>query len=283
MSIDSTWLRCPNCFADLSAVDERVYGCDHGHRFDRSKHGFLTLLPPKAPRTIGDDRAMLSDRAALLGSGAYRPIADVLADAVGAAAVSSASAEPRVADLGCGTGYYAAHHAARVPQAHVLLADRSPDAVRAALRSTPDATGVVLDLWRPLPLRDVSADVILNVFAPRNPSEFARILRPHGRLMVVVPRVDHLRELRDEGALLEVPAEKTTTVTQQLSTAGFVRRRSETVEYSLHADDTTRAQLIGMGPTARHATSHTDHDSPLAREVTVAVDVMAFVHSDGAR
>ena len=59
MSIDTTWLRCPNCLLHLDAVDDRTLGCDTGHRFDISKHGVVTLLPPKAPRTIGDDRAML--------------------------------------------------------------------------------------------------------------------------------------------------------------------------------------------------------------------------------
>ena len=82
MSIDSTWLRCPNCFLDLAEVDGNVFGCAAGHRFDRAKHGYLTLLPPKAPRTVGDDREMLRSRAALLDSGAYAPIAAAITDAV---------------------------------------------------------------------------------------------------------------------------------------------------------------------------------------------------------
>lgn len=273
MSIDSTWFRCPNCFTDLSPVDDRVYGCERGHRFDRSKHGYLTLLDPKAPRTIGDDREMLAARAALLGRGAYLPIAEELARM---ATPADAGERPRIADLGCGTGYYSARLGDAWPDSEFLLADRSAQAVRSALRAVPGATGVVLDIWRPLPLRADIADVVLNVFAPRNPSEFARILRPGARLVVVVPRADHLRELRELGSLLGIPAEKTETVTEQFAAVGLLRRKAARVQYSIEADSGTRALLAGMGPSAHHAASLADGSTVGSLEVTIAVDVLAF-------
>ncbi|GAA4375534.1 methyltransferase domain-containing protein [Agromyces bauzanensis] len=276
MSIDWTWLRCPNCFGDLSPVDDRAYGCDHGHRFDPSKHGYLTLLPPRAPRTTGDDREMLVSRAALLDRGAYRPIAEELARAALPANPGQAEVRLRVADLGCGTGYYSRFLSEALPDADFLLADRSPDAVRAALRAVPSASGVVLDIWRPLPLRDDVADVVLNVFAPRNPSEFARILRPGGRLVVVVPHVHHLRELRELGLLLDVPAQKAETVTDRLAAVGLVPRGAARVQYVLEADPDTRALLAGMGPSAHHAVSLAGRPAGGDLDVTIAVDVLAF-------
>ncbi|MBM7504735.1 methyltransferase domain-containing protein [Agromyces aurantiacus] len=281
MSIDSTWLRCPNCFSDLSPVGDRVFGCDHGHRFDRSKYGFLTLLPPKAPRTVGDDRDMLAARAALLGSGAYAPIADEVVRSIASCVARSDGERLRVADLGCGTGYYAERVAAATGDVDLLLADRSPDAVRAALRALPESTGVVLDIWRPLPLRDAGADVILDIFAPRNPGEFARVLRTHGTLVVVVPRATHLAELRAAGMLLDIPPEKSVTVSEQLAVAGIERRTARSVEYTLSADRATRALLAGMGPSAHHATSPAD-DHAEAVEVTVSVDVLTFGHAGSA-
>ncbi|HEY5861011.1 MAG TPA: methyltransferase domain-containing protein, partial [Actinomycetota bacterium] len=167
MSIDTTWLRCPNCLLDLSAIDDLVFGCPNGHRFDRARQGYLTLLPPRAPHTIGDDREMLAARVALLDHGAYSPIAEAVAAAAAAVPAMAPGAPARIADLGCGTGYYSAAVARTLPAATFLLADRSPDAVRISLRALPHATGVVLDLWRPLPIRDDTVDVALNVFAPR--------------------------------------------------------------------------------------------------------------------
>lgn len=275
MSIDSTWLRCPNCFADLSPVDDRVYGCGRGHRFDRSRHGYLTLLPPRAPRTVGDDREMLAARAAVLGRGAYLPIAEELARTA-FSADGPVSDRPRVADLGCGTGYYAERLSAARHEASFLVADRSPHAVRSALRAVPDATGVVLDIWRPLPLRDGVADVVLNVFAPRNPTEFARILRPGGRVVVVVPRADHLRELRSSGLLLDVPAEKANAVTEQLAAAGLVGIGAVPMQYVLPTDSDTRAMLAGMGPSAHHADSLSGMPVDGSADVTIAVDVLSF-------
>ena len=65
-------------------------------------------------------------------------------------------------------------------------------------------------MFRPYPLADQSVDAVLNMFAPRNPGEFHRVLRPNGSLIVVRPTVDHLAELR-----IDVDA-----ITEQLQTDG---------------------------------------------------------------
>ena len=283
MSIDSTWLRCPNCFLDISEVDTDVFGCTAGHRFDRAKHGYLTLLPPKAPRTIGDDREMLQARAALLDGGAYAPIAAAITAAVNAHRSRSSDDALHVADFGCGTGYYSAALAHAIPASTFLLADRSPEAVRTSLRTLPSATGVVMDLWRPLPLRDSVVDVALNVFAPRNAAEFARVLRPHGRLIVVVPTDAHLQELRNSGALLDVPAGKSDRVAEQLREAGLVLRTNTAVEYLFEADAATRGLLADMGPSAHHGDSLASSDPTVAEveafDVSVSVSVLTFEHA----
>lgn len=293
MSIDSTWLRCPNCFLDLSPVDDRTFGCAAGHRFDRAKHGYLTLLPPKAPRTIGDDPGMLSARADLLGSGAFAPISDALITAVRASLRppraqlgqnAAGSAPPlRVADLGCGTGHYSAELARAIPELELLLADRSPDAVRAGLRTLRSATGIVLDIWRPLPLRTDVADVVLNVFAPRNVEEFARILRPGGELLVVVPTERHLQELRRDGLVLDIPSGKSARLIEQFTGAGFALRSNTPIEYRLEASGPTRLQLADMGPSAHHADvlAHDDASEvssalDTTEPVTVSVELVSF-------
>jgi hypothetical protein len=142
------------------------------------------------------------------------------------------------------------------------------------------STGVVLDLWRPLPLRDAAADLAINVFAPRNPPEFARALRRHGHLVVVVPTAGHLNELRARGDLLDIPAGKSIQVTAQLRSAGFSEPRVSRVEYDAAIDAAQRAELVGMGPSAHHTSAAPDRsatgaDAPPER-VTVSVDVLVF-------
>ena len=84
----------------------------------------------------------------------------------------------------------------------------SPPRPCAARCGRRGSDGLVADTWRPLPLRDGCADAVITVFAPRNLPEFHRILRPDGRLIVVVPSGTHLRELRADGRALDVPADK---------------------------------------------------------------------------
>ena len=279
MSIDSTWLRCPNCLLPLSSVYEGVLGCDGGHRYDISRHGTVTLLPPRAPKTIGDTRGMLEARRDLLDSGLFAPIAESIV-AASIEGVPGVGGTLRIADLGCGSGYYAGRLAQALPSASFLVADRSPVAVRMATRTIPGSTGVVLDLWRPLPLCDTTADIAINVFAPRNPSEFARVIRRGGILIVVVPTTGHLRELRARGDLLDIPAGKSARVTAQFVSAGFSVPRAERVEYLASIDAAQRAELVGMGPSAHHASVSPENvasDAALLTElVTVSVDVLAF-------
>ncbi|MET4158173.1 methyltransferase domain-containing protein [Agromyces sp. PvR057] len=234
---------------------------------------------------------MLTARAALLDSSLYGPICETVADlATPAPRLPAESADatadgPRLVDFGCGTGYYAAQVAARVSASSVLLTDRSPIAVRMATRSIPGATGVVLDIWRPLPLRDASADLALNIFAPRNPVEYARVVRPGGVLVVVVPREGHLAELRRDGSVLTVPADKERLVAESLGAAGFAVAAREHVEYAASVTADQRAHLVAMGPSAHHSREATmdalsDDDSPSAhgsaQQVTVSVDVLTF-------
>ena len=136
-----------------------------------------------------------------------------------------------------------------------------------------------MDIWRPFPIRTAAADVVLNVFAPRNPGEFARILRPSGRLVVVVPRVDHLAELRRDGLLLDVPPEKASAATDRLTEVGLVRRSASTIEYRIDADPDLRRMLAGMGPSAHHAAATADIADDASVRVTVSVDVLAFGHA----
>lgn len=287
MSIDSTWFRCPNCFGRLSEMQPGVLGCDAGHRFDVSKHGTVTLLPPRAPHTVGDSRQMLDARTEFLASGAFDAIADAVVDASETAAVTSPTA-PRIVDLGCGTGHYSERLATRFPGASVLVADRSPIAVRMASRLVPNSTGVILDLWRPLPIRDAAADLAINVFAPRNADEFARILRPGGTLVVVVPTDRHLQELRMRGGMLEIPTGKAEHVTAQLAPAGFSSGDVQRVEYSIAPTPAQARAIVAMGPSAHHGESTDTPDDanratgfgdPGLGAVTVSVDVLRFHRS----
>lgn len=266
-------LRCPTCFRALSPTDDagRTFGCDSGHRFDVNRRGYISLLGPKRPAFIADSAEMLDARATFLAAGHYAPIADAVASA--ATSRSEQRAESTiVADLGCGTGYYSAAVRAALPNAEFIVSDLSPEAVRRAVRGTPDSLGLVADIWAPLPLVDDGIDVILNVFAPRHASEFLRVLRPGGTLVTVVPTEHHLTELRESGHAIEVQADKADRVIA--SFGGFALEDRTRVEYSMDLDESDVEHVIAMGPSAHHRSPDA---TSLPSRVTVSVDVLTFV------
>src|SRR5262249_23546230 len=155
---------------------------------------------------VGDSRAMLHARRAFLTAGHYEPIAEAVAGLVAEALsdpYNSHAGRPSgcIVDVGCGEGYYLAgiqrrFDAAGAPVPPLIGLDVAKDAARLAARAHPAMAFEVADATTRLPLRDTCAEVVLSIFAPRNPDEFARVVRAEGRLLVVMPTYDHLSGLR---------------------------------------------------------------------------------------
>lgn len=269
----SEWLRCPNCFLPLSARDPLTLFCPSGHAFDANKRGYASLQDG-SHRFLGDSAAMLDARECFLAAGWYLPLRDALTRLV------EAETTTRILDAGCGTGYYLRGVLPESVDVRALAMDLSPGAVARSVRGSDRIDGVVADVWSPLPVRDAAADVILNVFAPRNPSEFHRVLRPEGRLIVVVPQDGHLQELRAAGLALDVRPDKSARLTEGL--AEFFRPESrQAIPVPMVLSPVEVATLVGMGPSAHHtdASSLPGTDAQ-ARPVTAAFELLSFRRRD---
>jgi 23S rRNA (guanine745-N1)-methyltransferase len=143
---------------------------------------------------------------------------------------------------------------------------------------------VVADAWRVLPVADGSIDVVLDVFAPRNAGEFARVLAPGGVLVTVTPEPDHLLELRVALGLLDIQPGKHEQLEATLNAAELVEVSHEHLHYPCRLDGAAVRDLIAMGPNAFHM-SATDIDERAAWlsepvVVTVAVDLTLWTRSD---
>lgn len=223
--------------------------CDAGHSYDVNKRGFITLLRSRG--LIGDSAEMLAARDAFLGAGWYASLREAVTRVV-------ASESPlTVVDIGCGTGYYLGGVLDQVPAARALAVDISPAAVSRTVRNVDRTDGLVANVWSPLPIKDGAADVILNVFAPRNAAEFARVLRPDGLLVVVIPQPSHLRELREAGRALGVQEDKAAVLISGLAEYFAVHSRQQlSAEVWLTESEITA--LVGMGPSAHHQSAADD-------------------------
>jgi len=113
---------------------------------------------------------------------------------------------------------------------------------------------VVADIWRPLPLRDRTAAIVLDVFSPRNAAEFHRVLSREGALVVVTPTALHLNSLVSAMGLLTVDPDKQVRLAEQLGDLFAAESESlVTSELSL-----TREQALAaaqMGPSAAHVSA----------------------------
>jgi 23S rRNA (guanine745-N1)-methyltransferase len=261
-------LACPVCREPLARTASGQAGCANGHRFDEAKQGHLTLLPAKRRALTADTPEMVDARIRFLGRGHYAPVERALA-----AVVSAASAPGVVLDVGAGPGTYLARalDASGAAGRLGVALDLSAVAVRRAARVHERAGAVVGDVTERLPVVDAAAAVVLDVFAPRNQREYARVLHADGVLVVVTPRVGHLGELAE--ATISVDPEKERRLHDSL-TPSFVQRSSEDLTWTMDLSAEDVHDVVHMGPSHHHVAP----DAVFApTTVTAAVTVSTWV------
>lgn len=242
-------LACPNCGGELLPDHARTrLSCPAGHRFDAARQGYFNLLTGAGTKFQADTAEMVQARSDFLAAGHYAPLARRLASL---AAGPDRDASPVLLDAGAGTGYYLREAARETGAAVSVALDISKFALRRAARAVPQGYALVWDVWRPLPLADGAADVVLNVFAPRNRAEFHRVLAPGGSLLVVTPLPGHLQQIRSLAGMLDIGGEKEARVAQSLAPE-FTAGPAEHLEYLMSLGRADVENAVLMGPSAHH-------------------------------
>ena len=209
----------------------------------------------------GDSKAAIDARAALLSAGVGRALID--------AAASRVSNASMVLDLGCGSGDALA---ALTDNRTGIGVDLSTAAIESAARRFPDRTWVVANADRQLPLFDGSIDFVMSLHGRRNPPEVARVLTPRGVLLIAVPAVDDVIELRElvQGERIERDRGESVLAEHQ-SLFDLVERT--VIRQAVELDRDRLLDLLhGTYRGARHAAA--DRIAALARmTVTIASDL----------
>lgn len=180
---------------------EKYYFCDNHHLFDKARQGYVNLLVVNQKKSAdpGDNKEMIQCRADFLNKDYYLPLSDRLNELVEKKTKQSGSLH--VADIGCGEGYYlrklkthlASHQDRSV---YYYGVDISKEAVRKAASSDKEITWLVNSAIT-LPFLTGSQDLLISIFAPCDFTEFSRVLKPSGYLVVCQPNANHLLELRE--------------------------------------------------------------------------------------
>ena len=246
-------LICPVCAGSFSFSAEGTAGvaCESGHRFDRSRHGYLNLITGSSSKFTPDSASMVRARASFLASGHFEPLVEGLNRAF-ADFAPQPGANPLIVDAGCGTGHYLAGMLRGAASGYPAIGlDLSPEALRHAVRANPGMLALVWDLWRPLPLAANSADALFVVFAPRNIDEFHRVLRPDGLLVIATPLPEHLSGLPALDGRLGQQPEKQAALAAAVE-GRFTSLAETEIRVAATLHNAEAKDLLLMGPTGHH-------------------------------
>lgn len=255
---DAWPLSCPVCNAPLGSVAGALV-CDSGHSFDRARGGYVNLLVQQhRERGIdGDTKDMLQARRRFLDAGYYRRLVEQLVRAVRSSLDRQSDEHERlcVAEIGSGEGYYIGSIREQLsesaPGAVFVGADVSKEAARQAARRYRGVAFVVANVRRRIYVETGTVNVLLSIFAPRNGSEFARVVAPGGTLLIVLPADTHLASFRSAMGLIGVQELKEEKVLEQFG-ADFELVDRSTLVYPLALPPEAARDLISMGPNRWH-------------------------------
>jgi 23S rRNA (guanine745-N1)-methyltransferase len=252
--------------------DGSAWRCTSGHSFDVASQGYTNLLPVqhKRSRDPGDSKEMVAARRRFLTAGFYQPIADAVSRAV--LADRPADATSSCLDAGCGEGYYLRELAAAVPDEQTLALlglDISKWAVLAAAKQDKRPSWAVGSNAK-LPVLSGTLDRVLCMFGFPVYGEFARVLKPGGRLVQVDAGPDHLRELRE----IIYPSLKPERTAETPIPEGFSRLPPETLRFSIDLSSAEQiADLLAMTPHLHRASAEGRAAAAALTELSLGVDV----------
>ena len=205
-------LLCPLCDTPNTAellhpsTDQRSLVCAQNHTFDIAKQGYINLLPVQQKKSLapGDNKEMVLARKKFLGLGYYQPLVNTLVESCTQHLNTvhrnkQTETAPVILDAGCGEGYYTVklHNALAIqyPDLTTYGFDIAKPAVIEAAKRNKFLSCFVSTI-KAIPIATQSCDLIISVFSPMQPSQFQRLLKPSGSLMILCAGKNHLHQLK---------------------------------------------------------------------------------------
>ena len=270
-------LRCTvrNCGQSL-VLSEAGLGCRAGHHFDRAKEGYWNLTQPQDKKSTnpGDNRDAVMARHRWLRRGHTAGLVTELKEWV-ASCSSESSPTMRVLDLGCGDGSFGPlmfpSHATGF-----CGIDLSRSAIKLAAKHWPEATWVLANADRGLPVMDASVDCVVSLFGRRPVAEIHRVLTQAGACMVAVPAEDDLIELREAVQKRGVRRSRTDAIVEEMHDHGLscVDQKQWKTEVEIGTEEIEEA--LAMTYRARRWSEKSRISSLETTKVTLAADLMRF-------
>lgn len=196
-------LLCPVCKENLiKDTLNKTYKCKNNHTYDIAKEGYVNLLisNQKRSKNPGDSKEMVLARIDFLSKGYYKKLSDKINEKIIEYLTQNSKEEFNIMDLGCGEGYYLINLKNYMDEKNIKAnyygIDVSKEAVKYAGKTNKDCVWAVGNNFNIL-ASDKSIDCILSVFSPIDIDECNRVLKDDGIFIRVLPRTNHLIELRN--------------------------------------------------------------------------------------
>ncbi|MEE3077491.1 MAG: methyltransferase domain-containing protein [Planctomycetota bacterium] len=270
-------LRCTvrNCDQSL-ILSEAGLGCGAGHHFDQAKEGYWNLTQPQDKKSTnpGDNRDAVMARHRWLRRGHTAGLVTELKDWVASCSSDSSSAM-RALDLGCGDGSFGPlmfpGHATGF-----CGIDLSRSAIKLAAKHWPEATWVLANADRGLPVMDSSVDCVVSLFGRRPIAEIKRVLTQAGTCIVAVPAEDDLIELREAVQKRGVRRSRVDAIVEEMQDHGLacVGQKQWRTRVEIGTDEIEEA--LAMTYRARRWSEKSRISSLDKTEVTLSADLMRF-------
>ena len=269
-------LRCTvrGCLEPLQPTENSLR-CSKGHNFDLAKEGYWNLTQPQDKKSSnpGDTDAAVLARHRWLENGYAAGLIEALQT------WTDISDDGPVLDLGCGEGTFgSALFANRLNQFCGI--DLSRKAIRLAARRTPDATWVLANADRTLPLADDCVVTVMSLFGRRPVAEIGRVLQQGGRCVVAIPGEDDLIELREQVQQAGIRRSRSAAVVEEMKSANLelVEQKRWSQQFELGAADIADA-LAMTYRAVRHA-EQARLEGVESKTVTLSADLLLFERSN---
>ncbi len=251
--------------------------CGSGHHFDRTKWGYWNVTQPQdhRSRNPGDAESAVLARHRWLERGYGGGLVEAIRPWLTEAFTGSGSASPRTLDLGCGEGWFGAAMFAEDADAYCGI-DLSKRAMRIAARRWPEATWVLANADRGLPVHDDSVERVISLFGRRPVTEIGRVIDAAGICLVAIPAEDDLIELRERVQKSGHRRSRWEAVVEEMGGGGLdcVGRSTWRERVRLEPDAITDALAMTYRG-ARHAEQARARELT-ATEVTLAAELLLF-------
>ena len=279
-------LRCTvrGCGDLLERRDTGLF-CASGHHFDQSKGGYWNLTQPQDKKSLdpGDNDDAVMARHRWLERGHAKGLIEALGPWLKIDVAEERSAETqadqmsnqRTLDLGCGEGTFGPALFGDSPNDYCGI-DLSRRAIKLAARRWPEATWVLANADRVLPVADRSIARVVSLFGRRPTTEIARVLSDDGVCAVAVPGEEDLIELRERVQAEGHRRSRWERVVDEMGATGLalVEHRLWTDQVELNVEEISDA--LAMTYRAVRKSQQERLATVGSMKVTLAADLMLF-------